>query len=157
MVLMDAPAHVGCLIEVRIIGIITAEQTEDGETECNDRLLGVAVHSYDHQDLNSIEDVDTGATLYYLRDLLLAQKPAVLKIAALLDKPSRRMEKIQLIMLALPFPTGLLSVTVWTARIVFETCRISTLLSALHPIIVTYFSVLEITPMRSLGWNGTEK
>ena len=40
MVLMDAPAHVGCLIEVRIIGIITAEQTEDGKTESNDRLLG---------------------------------------------------------------------------------------------------------------------
>ena len=40
MVLMDAPAHVGCLIEVRIIGIITAEQTEDGKTESNDRLIG---------------------------------------------------------------------------------------------------------------------
>jgi inorganic pyrophosphatase len=33
MVLMDAPAHVGCLIEVRIIGIIHAKQTEDGKTE----------------------------------------------------------------------------------------------------------------------------
>src|SRR6266480_920007 len=32
LVLMDAPAHVGCLIEVRIIGVITAEQTEDGKT-----------------------------------------------------------------------------------------------------------------------------
>src|SRR5579859_2257497 len=31
MVLMDAPAHVGCLMEVRIIGIIKAEQTEDGK------------------------------------------------------------------------------------------------------------------------------
>ena len=40
LVLMDAPAHVGCLIEVRIIGIINAEQTEDGKTESNDRLLG---------------------------------------------------------------------------------------------------------------------
>src|SRR5213083_2093581 len=29
MVLMDAPAHVGCMIEVRIIGIIIAEQSED--------------------------------------------------------------------------------------------------------------------------------
>ena len=28
LVLMDAPAHVGCLIEVRIIGIIKAQQTE---------------------------------------------------------------------------------------------------------------------------------
>src|SRR5690348_8904117 len=57
MVLMDAPAHVGCLIEVRMIGIITAEQTEDGKTASNDRLLGVAIHSYDHQDLNRIDDV----------------------------------------------------------------------------------------------------
>ena len=57
MVLMDAPAHVGCLIDVRIIGIIEAKQTEDGETKHNDRLLGVAVHSYDHEDLDSIADV----------------------------------------------------------------------------------------------------
>ncbi len=57
MVLMDAPAHVGCLMEVRIIGIIIAEQTQDGKTETNDRLLGVAVHSYDHEDLESIDEV----------------------------------------------------------------------------------------------------
>src|ERR1051325_1025705 len=41
LVLMDAPAHVGCLIEVRIIGIIQAEQIQKGKTESNDRLLGV--------------------------------------------------------------------------------------------------------------------
>jgi len=57
LVLMDAPAHVGCLIDVRIIGVIKAEQTEDGKAESNDRLLGVAVHSYDHEDLDSINDV----------------------------------------------------------------------------------------------------
>jgi inorganic pyrophosphatase len=57
MVLMDAPAHVGCLIEVRIIGIIEAKQTEDGKTERNDRLLGVAVHSYNHEHVESIDQV----------------------------------------------------------------------------------------------------
>lgn len=57
MVLMDAPAHVGCLIEVRIIGIITAEQTQDGKTKKNNRLLGAAIHSYHHEDLESISDV----------------------------------------------------------------------------------------------------
>jgi len=57
LVLLDAPAHVGCLIEVRVIGVIKAEQMEDGKTESNDRLLGVAVHSYDHEDLESINDV----------------------------------------------------------------------------------------------------
>jgi len=59
MVLMDAPAHVGCLMEERLIGIIRAEQTEDGKTERNDRLLAVAVHSYNHADLKSIKDVST--------------------------------------------------------------------------------------------------
>jgi inorganic pyrophosphatase len=34
-----------------------AEQMQDGKTETNDRLLGVAVHSYDHEDLDSISDV----------------------------------------------------------------------------------------------------
>jgi inorganic pyrophosphatase len=58
MVLMEMRAHVGCLMEVRIIGVIQAEQTQDGKTETNDRLLGVAVHSYDHQNLRSISDVN---------------------------------------------------------------------------------------------------
>jgi inorganic pyrophosphatase len=57
MVLMDAPAHVGCLIDVRIRGVIKAKQIDNGKMESNDRLLGVAVHSYDHEDLKSITDV----------------------------------------------------------------------------------------------------
>ena len=57
LLLMDAPAHVGCLIEVRLIGVISAEQIEDGKKESNDRLLGVAIHSYDHEDLTTIDDV----------------------------------------------------------------------------------------------------
>src|SRR5215217_8069110 len=35
MVLMDEPAHVGCLMEVRLIGVIEADQTEHGKTEKN--------------------------------------------------------------------------------------------------------------------------
>lgn len=57
LVLMDAPAHTGCLVEVRLIGIITAEQTEDGKTKSNDRLMGVAIHSYQHEDIETIADV----------------------------------------------------------------------------------------------------
>lgn len=42
-----------------------------------------------------VEDIlDTGLTLAFLRKLLLQHKPKALKIAALLDKPSRRLEKI---------------------------------------------------------------
>jgi hypoxanthine phosphoribosyltransferase len=42
-----------------------------------------------------VEDIlDTGLTLSYLRKVFLQQKPKTLRIAALLDKPSRRIEKI---------------------------------------------------------------
>ena len=43
-----------------------------------------------------VEDIlDTGLTLTYLRKILLAHQPRVLRIAALLDKPSRRKMPIQ--------------------------------------------------------------
>lgn len=57
LLLLDAPAHVGCLVEARIIGVISAQQTTKGKKETNDRLLGVAVHSYDHEDVSTIEEV----------------------------------------------------------------------------------------------------
>jgi inorganic pyrophosphatase len=57
LVLIDAPAHVGSRIDVRIIGIIHAEQSKKRKTETNDRLIGAAVHSYDHEDLQTIDDV----------------------------------------------------------------------------------------------------
>src|SRR6202035_280241 len=57
LVLMDEPAHVGCLLDVRIIGVIEAEQTKGGKTEVNDRLLAVAIHSYSHEDLSTIDDM----------------------------------------------------------------------------------------------------
>ena len=42
-----------------------------------------------------VEDIlDTGLTLAYLRKLFLQQHPKTLRIATLLDKPSRRIEKI---------------------------------------------------------------
>jgi len=58
MVLMDEPAHVGCLLDVRIIGVIEAQQIEKGQTTENDRLIGVAVHSYNHQHIQALDDVD---------------------------------------------------------------------------------------------------
>jgi hypoxanthine phosphoribosyltransferase len=43
-----------------------------------------------------VEDIlDTGLTLAYLRKLFLQQHPKSLRIATLLDKPSRRIEKIE--------------------------------------------------------------
>ena len=46
LVLMDEPAFAGCLVRVRLVGVVEAEQTErDGETTRNDRLIGVATES----------------------------------------------------------------------------------------------------------------
>jgi len=43
-----------------------------------------------------VEDIlDTGLTLTYLKKLLMARQPQSLRIAALLDKPSRRKQPIQ--------------------------------------------------------------
>src|ERR1700756_1259010 len=42
-----------------------------------------------------VEDIlDTGLTLSYLRKIFLQHRPKTLRIATLLDKPSRRIEKI---------------------------------------------------------------
>jgi inorganic pyrophosphatase len=57
LVLMDAPAHVGCLIDVRLVGVISAEQSDHGKKETNNRLLGTAIHSYDHENVRTIDDV----------------------------------------------------------------------------------------------------
>jgi inorganic pyrophosphatase len=57
MILMDEPAHVGCLVDVRIIGVIEAEQTEGKKTTENNRLVAGAVHSYAHENISSISEV----------------------------------------------------------------------------------------------------
>ena len=57
MVLMDEPAHVGCLVDIRLIGVMEAEQVQDGKAARNDRLIGVAVHSYSHEDKVSVKQI----------------------------------------------------------------------------------------------------
>ena len=43
LVLAQAPLFVGCLVNVKLIGIVRAGQTESGTTIRNDRLLGTPV------------------------------------------------------------------------------------------------------------------
>jgi inorganic pyrophosphatase len=57
LVLMDAPAFPGCIVPSRLIGAIQAEQTEDGKTERNDRLLAAAANSITHRSIRSLNDV----------------------------------------------------------------------------------------------------
>lgn len=60
------------------------------------RLLKDVDHSVEGQNIILVEDIlDTGLTLTYLRNVLGAHHPKSLKIAALLDKPARRIKKIE--------------------------------------------------------------
>jgi inorganic pyrophosphatase len=55
LMLMDEPAFTGCLVRVRLLGVVEAEQTErDGETTRNDRLVGVAAESRLHRKVRSL-------------------------------------------------------------------------------------------------------
>src|SRR5947209_9312947 len=58
MLLMDVPAFPGCVVDIRLIGVIEAMQTEDGGKENrNDRLLAVATVSKQHRKVHKIEDI----------------------------------------------------------------------------------------------------
>ena len=57
LVLMDEAAFAGCLVLARLIGVIEAEQTEEGKTTRNDRLIAVAAKSRDHAEVTSLKQV----------------------------------------------------------------------------------------------------
>ena len=59
------------------------------------KLVKDVDHSMEGKNIILVEDIlDTGLTLTYLKKLLLAHKPKSIKIAALLDKVSRRQQPI---------------------------------------------------------------
>lgn len=68
-----------------------AGTTSSGQVEIKKDLSD----SIEGKDLIIVEDIlDSGNTLFYLRDILRARKPASVKICTLLDKPDRRTRPI---------------------------------------------------------------
>jgi hypoxanthine phosphoribosyltransferase len=60
------------------------------------KLLKDVDESLEGRNIILVEDiVDTGLTLSYLKNLLQARRPKQVKIAALLDKPSRRVRPVE--------------------------------------------------------------
>ena len=57
LLLMDEPAFAGCLVSARLVGVIEAEQTEEGNTARNDRLIAVVTDSRNHSDVRSLEEL----------------------------------------------------------------------------------------------------
>jgi inorganic pyrophosphatase len=55
---LDEPVFTGCVVRARLIGVLEAEQTENGKTARNDRLLAVACDSRDHGHIRSEKDID---------------------------------------------------------------------------------------------------
>ncbi|MEO8110417.1 MAG: inorganic diphosphatase [Ginsengibacter sp.] len=58
LILMDEPSWPGCIIECKLLGVIEAEQTENGETARNDRMIASAVASNRYKDIKSIFALD---------------------------------------------------------------------------------------------------
>ncbi len=58
MVIADEATPTGTLLDVRIIGVIEAEEVEDGRTERNDRLITVTCISHLYAKLERIADLD---------------------------------------------------------------------------------------------------
>jgi hypoxanthine phosphoribosyltransferase len=60
------------------------------------KLLKDLDHPIEGKNVLVVEDIlDTGLTLSYLRNFFFRQHPKTLRIATLLDKPSRRIEQIE--------------------------------------------------------------
>ena len=59
LLLMDQSTFPGTLVTARLVGTIEAEQTEDGETVRNDRLIAVSTEARDYHDLHSAKDLDS--------------------------------------------------------------------------------------------------
>jgi inorganic pyrophosphatase len=58
LVVMDEPTFTGCVVPSRLLGVIEAEQTEDGKTVRNDRLIAVAARSRDYSDVQTLDDLN---------------------------------------------------------------------------------------------------
>jgi|GEM_PF-203642 len=57
LILMDEPAFAGCVVPIRLIGVIEAEQTEDGKTVSNDRVIAVADECHLFQNVSSLKEL----------------------------------------------------------------------------------------------------
>jgi len=75
LLLMDEPAFTGCIVDARIIGVIEAEQTEDGQTTRNDRVLAVATDSHNHADIKEPNDLNKNM-IKELEDFFVAYNEA---------------------------------------------------------------------------------
>jgi inorganic pyrophosphatase len=57
LVLSEVPSFVGCVLPVRLIGVIEAEQTTKNETVRNDRLIGLIETKHNPPSFTSLDEL----------------------------------------------------------------------------------------------------
>lgn len=57
LILIEEPTFAGCLVPVRLVGVLEAEQTQKGKTNRNDRLIGAAEASRTYRGIRSLGSV----------------------------------------------------------------------------------------------------
>ncbi len=81
-----------CTVDFMSVSSYGAGTTSSGQV----KILKDLSEPIEGKDLIIVEDIlDSGNTLFYLRDVLAARKPASIAICTLLDKPERRTKPIQ--------------------------------------------------------------
>jgi inorganic pyrophosphatase len=58
LALTDEPTFPGCLVTVRLLGVLKAKQTEKGKTVRNDRLVGVVETEFNRPAARSLDDLE---------------------------------------------------------------------------------------------------
>lgn len=80
-----------CTVDFMSVSSYGAGTTSSGQV----KILKDLSEPIEGKDLIIVEDIlDSGNTLYYLRDVLSTRKPASIAICTLLDKPERRVKPI---------------------------------------------------------------
>jgi inorganic pyrophosphatase len=75
LVLMDAPTFAGCLLTVRLIGVIRASQKEKGKSIRNDRLISVAQTPVNAPEVRDIAELD-GRRMHDIEQFFLSYNRA---------------------------------------------------------------------------------
>jgi inorganic pyrophosphatase len=75
LVLSDEPAFPGCLVGVRLLGVIAGEQTEAGKTIRNDRLIGAVETRYNQPEVRALGELGK-ATLDELEHFFISYNEA---------------------------------------------------------------------------------
>ncbi len=60
LVLLDEEVFPGCMVLSRLIGVIEAEQVEEGQAIRNDRLIAVAARAHHHHEVQSLDQLNKG-------------------------------------------------------------------------------------------------